>query len=273
MSSFELPELMGIINSTPDSFSDGGRFLDSEKAIEQGLRLLDEGAAIIDVGGESTRPGASEVSIEEELQRVIPVIEGLRRHGCQRISIDTRKTEVMRQAVAAGASLINDVNALKADQAVEFAAAVEVEVCLMHMRGEPRSMQQSPEYADVVSEVRNFLLQRVAVCEAAGIDKQKIIIDPGFGFGKTLHHNYKLLAQLESLVIPQVRLLVGISRKSMIGNLLQRELAERLPGSLSAALLAAQKGAKIIRVHDVAATLDVLRVWQEVRLLETQEEE
>ncbi len=259
------PRIMGVVNVTPDSFSDGGALTSVEAAVAHALRLADEGADILDIGGESTRPGADEVSIEEELHRVIPVIEKLARATSVPISIDTSKPEVMRAAVAAGAGMINDVYALRRDGALDAAVALGVPVCLMHMLGEPRSMQDAPQYEDVVAEVHGFFTQRLFACEMAGLSKKNLIIDPGFGFGKNLAHNLALLAQLSRLAELGVPVLAGVSRKGMIGKLTGRETpSERVPGSLAAALIAVQNGAKIVRVHDVAATVDVLKVWAAV---------
>jgi dihydropteroate synthase len=259
------PRIAGIINVTPDSFSDGGDFLDPEKAVARGLLLVEEGADLLDVGGESTRPGADEVSGADEIARVIPVIEALARQTSVPIAIDTSKPEVMRAAVAAGAGFINDVHALRRDGALDAAAALKVPVCVMHMQGDPRTMQQAPHYDDVVSDVRRFLAERIFACEMSGIDKKLIVADPGFGFGKTLEHNLVLLRSLDQLAALGVPLLVGLSRKAMIGSLTGRSRhADRAVGSAAAALLAVQKGAAIVRVHDVAATRDALAVWQAV---------
>ncbi len=256
---------MGILNVTPDSFSDGGRFDRLDSALRHAVSMYEAGADIIDIGGESTRPGAEPVSEAEELERVIPVIEAIRRHLEVPVSIDTSKPAVMRAAVAAGADLINDVNALRAEGAVAAAAEAGVPVCLMHMRGEPRTMQQAPRYADVVGEVKAFLLERAALCEAAGIPREAIVLDPGFGFGKTLEHNLALLRGLPALCASGYPVLAGISRKSMLGQITGREVGQRLAGSLAAAVLALEGGARILRVHDVAETRDVLEVWQAVR--------
>lgn len=256
---------MGVLNVTPDSFSDGGCFCDTEAAIAHGLRLVEEGADLIDVGGESTRPGASPVPVEEELRRVIPVIEGLAARVAVPISVDTSKPEVMRQAVAAGAGMINDVFALRREGALATAAELGVPVVLMHMQGEPATMQDQPEYEDVVSEVRRFLADRVFACEMAGIARSRLLLDPGFGFGKKLEHNLELLARLGEFSELGLPLLVGLSRKSMIGRLTGRERpADRLAGSLAAALLAVEQGAAILRVHDVAATREALAVREAV---------
>lgn len=250
---------MGVINVTPDSFSDGGRFFDTGQAVEQGVRLAEEGAAILDVGGESTRPGAADVAEEEELGRVLPVIERLRRRTSAIISIDTSKPGVMRAAAAAGAGLINDVRALREPGALEAAAATGCAVCLMHMQGEPRTMQLAPSYGDVVSEVKAFLAGRVQSARAAGLGEDQLVLDPGFGFGKTLGHNLQLLRQLRDLSVQGLPLLAGLSRKSMVGKLTGRPEGERVYGSIALAVIAAQNGASIIRAHDVAATTDALR--------------
>ena len=259
----DLPRIAGIINVTPDSFSDGGEHFDPGAAIARGLQLVEQGADLLDVGGESTRPGADEISAAEEIQRVVPVIEALAKQTSVPIAIDTSKAEVMRAAVAAGAGFINDVFALRRDGALDAAADLKVPICLMHMQGEPRTMQHAPHYDDVVSDVRRFLAERIFACEMSGIDKKRIVADPGFGFGKTLEHNLALLRALDQLAALGVPLLVGLSRKGMIGTLTGRENpADRAAGSAAAALLAVQKGAAIVRVHDVAATRDALAVWQ-----------
>ncbi len=252
------PTVMGILNVTPDSFSDGGKYNALDAAIDQALKMQQEGAAIIDVGGESTRPGAPSVSVQQELDRVLPVIEALSGELQIPISIDTSKPRVMQAAVAAGAGMINDVNGLNAAGAIDAARDAGVPVCIMHMLGRPRTMQQAPQYYDVVSEVRQYLSERVAACEAAGIPRNQLLIDPGFGFGKTLEHNLALLAGLESLQELGVPVLVGISRKSMIGQITGKSVDDRLPGSLAAAVMAVERGASIIRAHDVAATVDAL---------------
>lgn len=259
------PRVMGIVNVTPDSFSDGGAHDTLEAAVAHGLRLAAEGADLLDVGGESTRPGAGEVALEEELRRTIPVIERLARETSLPISIDTSKPEVMRAAVDAGAGLINDVYALRRDGALDMAASLGVPVVLMHMLGEPRSMQHEPVYEDVVAQVHRFLAERIFAAEMAGIDKKRIVIDPGFGFGKTLQHNLILLAQLERYAELGVPLLAGLSRKRSIGELTGRDQPrERVAGSVAAHLIAAQRGARLLRVHDVAATVDALKVWEAV---------
>ena len=258
------PRIAGIINITPDSFSGDG-LASTEAAIAHGLKLADDGADLLDVGGESTRPGAEPVSAQDEIARVVPVIEALARRITLPISIDTSKSEVMRAAVAAGAGMINDVYALRLDDALDAAAALKVPVCLMHMQGEPRTMQDAPHYDDVVSDVRRFLAERIFACEMSGIDKKRIVADPGFGFGKTLEHNLALLRALDEFSALGVPLLVGLSRKGMIGTLTGRDRhADRVAGSAAAALIAVQKGAAIVRVHDVAATRDALAVWEGV---------
>ncbi|MDH4133375.1 MAG: dihydropteroate synthase [Gammaproteobacteria bacterium] len=258
------PCVMGILNVTPDSFSDGGRFLSCEAALAQARRMAEEGADIIDIGGESTRPGADDVTIEQELARVIPVIEAVAAAIPVPVSIDTSKPEVMRAAVAAGAGLINDVRALRAPGALGAAADLKVPVCLMHMQGEPRRMQANPVYDDVVNEVGDFLRERVAACTAAGIPRDRIVIDPGFGFGKTVAHNLELLRGLPELREMGLPMLAGLSRKSMIGALLNLPVEERLQASVALALIAVQNGASIVRVHDVRATRDALRMWMAV---------
>ena len=259
------PRLIGIVNVTPDSFSDGGEHAVLEAAVAHGLRLAGEGADALDVGGESTRPGARDVDVEEELRRVVPVIERLARDTALPICIDTSKPDVMRAAVAAGAGMINDVYALRRDGALDAAASLGVPVVLMHMQGEPRSMQDAPYYDDVVAEVHRFLAERIFAAEMAGIDKKRIVVDPGFGFGKTSAHNLLLLAQMERFTELGVPVLAGVSRKKTIGELTGREHPhDRVHGSVAAALIAAQRGAKLLRVHDVAATVDALKVWNAV---------
>jgi dihydropteroate synthase len=254
------PVVMGVLNVTPDSFSDGGRFFGVDAAVEQGVRMAAEGAALIDVGGESTRPGAQAVSPQEELRRVLPVIERLRAAVNAVISVDTSKPEVMRAAAAAGAGLINDVRALREPGALAAAAATGCAVSLMHMQGEPRTMQLAPHYTDVVSEVRAFLSARAAACRGAGIATERLLVDPGFGFGKNLEHNLTLLRRLPELAADGLPLLVGLSRKSMLGTLTQRQPSERVYGSVALAVIAALHGARIIRAHDVAPTVDALKV-------------
>jgi dihydropteroate synthase len=252
------PVVMGVLNVTPDSFSDGGAHTDRE--VETGLRMLEEGAAIVDVGGESTRPGADPVAVDAELARVIPVIEALRAETEAWLSVDTSKPEVMRAAVAAGADLINDVRAMQAAGAMEAVAESGAAVCLMHMQGEPRVMQDAPHYDDVVAEVEQFLLTRAGDCEAVGLDRSRICIDPGIGFGKTLEHNLTLLAATDRLVASGYPVVIGVSRKSMFKQLLDRDVQDRLPASLAAGLHAVAAGARILRVHDVRETMDALRV-------------
>ena len=253
---------MGVVNITPDSFSDGGRFLERDEAIAHARRLAGEGADIIDLGGESTRPGAAPVAEAEELQRVLPVLEAL---ADIPVSIDTRRPGVMRAALEAGASMINDVQALQAPGAIEAVRDSTCAVCLMHMKGEPATMQQEPHYDDVVAEVKGFLQQRLRACEAGGIARERLVVDPGFGFGKTAAHNLTLLARLAEFRHLGAPLLAGLSRKSTIGKVTGRPAAERLPGSLAMALLALQSGATILRVHDVKETRDVVAVWEAVR--------
>ncbi len=256
---------MGVVNVTPDSFSDGGRFFSVGAAVEHGLRLAQQGAALIDVGGESTRPGAEPVGTEEELRRVVPVIERLRAGTTAIISVDTSKPEVMRAASAAGAGLINDVRALREPGALAAAAASGCAVCLMHMQGEPGTMQRAPSYADVVGEVRTFLAGRVAESIAAGLTPERLVVDPGFGFGKTLEHNLALLRRLGELAADGPAVLVGLSRKSMLGTLTERAAGERVYGSVALAVIAALNGARIIRAHDVAATVEALKVTAAVQ--------
>ena len=259
------PRVMGIVNVTPDSFSDGGEYDSVDAAVAHALRLAEEGADILDIGGESTRPGADEVSLEEELRRVIPVIERLAKETSLPISIDTSKPEVMRAAVAAGAGMINDVYALRREGALDAAAALGVPVVLMHMQGEPRAMQAAPEYDDVVAVVHRFLAERIFSAEMAGIAKKKIVVDPGFGFGKNTAHNLALLARLDRFADLGVPVLAGLSRKRTIGELTCRtDPHDRVYGSIAAHLIAVQRGATLLRVHDVAATLDALKIWNAV---------
>ena len=259
------PRVVGILNLTPDSFSDGGIHGGVDEAVAHGLRMAEEGADMLDVGGESTRPGADEVPLEEELRRVLPVIEQLIARTSLPISIDTSKPEVMRAAVAAGAGMINDVYALRRDGAIDAVAELGVPVCLMHMLGEPRSMQDDPRYDDVVGEVHRFLADRLFACELAGIDRRKVLVDPGFGFGKTLEHNLALLCALERFADLGTGVYAGLSRKHMIGTLTGRATpADRAAGSAAAALIAVQRGARMVRVHDVLPTVDALAVWHAV---------
>lgn len=250
---------MGVLNVTPDSFFDGGRFAGPETAVAHAHRMAEEGADIVDVGGESTRPGAREVPENEELRRIMPVVEALHDLPIP-ISVDTRRARVMREALAAGASMINDIGALRAPGALDAVAGSGCAVCLMHMQGEPATMQRQPRYADVVTEVRDFLRLRIAAAEQAGITRERIVVDPGFGFGKTLAHNLELLRRLGELAALGVPLLAGLSRKSMLGALTGRGPGERLAASVAAALLAAERGATILRVHDVKETRDALAV-------------
>ncbi len=259
------PQVMGVLNITPDSFSDGGRFLDHGRALEQAHRMVEDGAAIIDIGGESTRPGSEGVSVQEELDRVMPVLEALCRDLSVPVSVDTSKPEVMREACRLGAGMINDVNALRASGALDAAAATGLPVCLMHMQGQPRTMQQAPQYRDVSADVVAFLGERVAAATAAGIPRHRLVLDPGFGFGKTVQHNYRLLAQLQRIVGMGLPVLVGMSRKSMIGAVLDQAPADqRLVGSVAAAVIAARAGARLIRVHDVRATVEAMAVVRAV---------
>jgi len=252
---------MGVVNITPDSFSDGGRFLDANAAIAHARTLAEEGADIIDIGGESTRPGAAAVSESEELARVIPVLEKI---GDLCVSIDTRRPAVMRAALQAGASMVNDVQALQAPGAIEAVRENKCAVCLMHMKGDPATMQREPHYDDVVREVKEFLSARLRAAEGAGIAHDRLVVDPGFGFGKTAEHNLTLLAHLDEFRDIGAPLLAGLSRKSTLGKLTGRPVAERLAGSLTMALLALQGGATILRVHDVKETRDVIAVWEAV---------
>ena len=255
-----MPVIMGILNVTSDSFSDGGDFDRVDAAVVRALEMQAQGASMIDIGGESTRPGAQPVDAEQEIERVVPVIEAIRHQSDIPISIDTSKPAVMAAAVQAGANLVNDVNALRAEGAVECCAELAVPVCLMHMQGEPRTMQQSPEYSEVVNEVRDFLLERVRVCVYAGIAENQIVLDPGFGFGKTLEHNLQILSRLNELCGLDFPVLVGVSRKSMLGAILDRDVDQRVIGGVAAAVIAYGKGARWFRVHDVAETSDALKI-------------
>ncbi|MGD8308015.1 MAG: dihydropteroate synthase [Chromatiales bacterium] len=260
------PRVMGILNVTPDSFSDGGSFVSPAKAAGHARRMVEAGADLVDIGGESTRPGAQAVPVQEELDRVVPLVERLAAELPVPLSVDTSKPEVMRAAAAAGAGMINDVMALRAPGALVAASESGLPVCLMHMQGEPRTMQRDPHYADVVAEVRAFLAERVQACEAAGISRNRLVLDPGFGFGKTLGHNLSLLKHLDALVDSGLPVLAGVSRKSMIGRLLGDVPAQdRLYGSLAAAVIAVERGARILRVHDVGPTVEALRVAWAVR--------
>jgi dihydropteroate synthase len=257
------PLVMGIVNATPDSFSDGGQHLSRDAALAHAHQLIAEGADMIDVGGESTRPGAVPVGVQEELDRVLPIIEGLRGAPVP-VSIDTFKPEVMRAAIAAGAQMVNDINALQDAAAMNAVADSDVAVCLMHKQGDPQTMQQQPQYQNVVAEVSAFLRERIAAARAAGIQRERIVIDPGFGFGKTLAHNLTLLRELKKLAELGVPVLAGLSRKSMLGALTGQDVGQRLPASVAAALIAVQHGASIVRVHDVGATVDALKILNAV---------
>lgn len=259
------PKVMGILNVTPDSFSDGGQFRAFDAACRHADDMIAAGAHFIDIGGESTRPGAADVSVFEELQRVVPLVEYVAANSDVWISVDTSKPEVMAASVAAGAHLINDIRSLTEPGALEVAAELQVPVCIMHMQGQPRTMQAAPQYQNLLAEVSDYFDAQIARCTAAGLSRSMLLLDPGFGFGKTLEHNYQLLAHLQDFAKFDLPLLIGLSRKSMIGNLLGRPVAERLAGSLSGALLAAMHGAHILRVHDVPETLDVLRVLAATR--------
>ncbi|MEW6132308.1 MAG: dihydropteroate synthase [Pseudomonadota bacterium] len=257
------PLIMGVVNVTPDSFSDGGRLQDSQRAISHALMLAEQGADILDVGGESTRPGAAPVSVEEELRRVLPVIEALAARGVA-VSADTRKPHVMQAAIRAGAAMVNDVMALREPGAIEAVAGADVAVCLMHMQNDPQTMQAAPHYDDVIAEVRDFLARRIAACEAAGIERCRLVVDPGFGFGKTLAHNLVLLKNLHKLTDLGVPVLAGMSRKSMLGALTGKPVDQREYAGVAAHLAAVARGAAIVRVHDVAAMKDALKVWEAV---------
>lgn len=265
------PKIMGILNATRDSFSDGGSYFNEGKlnidcALSRVEQMLQEGADIIDVGGESTRPGADVVSLDEELRRVVPLVEAIKKRFDCVVSVDTSSPQVMLQVQMAGAGMINDVRALQREGAVQAAAETGLPICLMHMQGEPQTMQKNPQYSDVVVDVVAFLKQKIEVCVAAGIKINRLVVDPGFGFGKTLEHNIELMQKLGSLDVLQCPILVGVSRKSMIDKWLHRSVDQRLPGSLALALLALQRGAKIIRVHDVSATADILNIQQVIDL-------
>jgi dihydropteroate synthase len=257
------PCVMGIVNVTPDSFSDGGKFNTTEKAIEHALQLVEEGAEILDIGGESTRPGATPVPLDEELKRVIPVIEGLRDVGVP-LSIDTYKPQVMQAAITAGADIVNDVCALREPHALEIVAASKAGVCLMHMQGRPQTMQADPQYDDVVSEVRNFLKARLDAAEQAGIDRSRIVLDPGFGFGKRTAHNLTLLNHLNDIQALGLPLLIGLSRKSVLGQVVGSSVDERIHASIAASVVSVMKGANIVRVHDLKPTIDALKIVQAV---------
>ncbi|CAM3749911.1 dihydropteroate synthase [Avibacterium endocarditidis] len=259
------PQIMGILNFTPDSFSDSGLFFDRDKALFQVEKMLNEGAAIIDIGGESTRPMAEEVSLEQELDRVVPMVEAVRKRFDCWISVDTSKAQVMAESAKVGMDFINDIRALTEPNALQTAVQLALPTCIMHMQGQPRTMQQNPHYENVVQEVLNFLENRTALCLAAGMKKENIIWDLGFGFGKTVQHNYQLLQQLAKFT-QDYPVLAGISRKSMIGAVLDKPVDERIVGSVAAALIAVNNGAKIVRVHDVAPTADALKIWQTTQM-------
>ena len=262
--SLSRPLIMGVVNITPDSFSDGGKSASTQAALTHARALIDAGADIIDIGGESTRPGAGGVTLDEERRRVLPVLERLA-GGTVPVSVDTQKPELMREALAAGAAMINDINALLAPGAVEAIAASEAAVCLMHKKGAPADMQLDPHYDDVVAEVLEFLRERVRATMAAGIAAERVVVDPGFGFGKTLAHNLELLRHLDRFGATGAIVLAGVSRKAMLGRITGRDVGERMPASIAAALIAVEKGARIVRVHDVAATRDALAVWCAVK--------
>ena len=260
----EIPQIMGILNVTPDSFSDGGQFTQIDSALSQVERMIRDGAQIIDIGGESTRPGARDVSEKDEISRVVPVLKAIKQRFDIIVSIDTSKAGVMSEAIANGAGIINDVRALQNDGCLAIMSQCELPVCLMHMQGLPRSMQTSPQYHNLIDDIKMFFEQRIEQCEQMGINKQRLILDPGFGFGKTLTQNYHLLAHFADFKSLDLPLLAGLSRKSMIGNLLNRDVEQRLAGSLTTAILAVQQGAKIIRVHDVKETMDAIRILNAV---------
>ena len=257
-----VPRIMGILNFTPDSFSDSGQFYQLDKALIQVEKMLNAGADIIDIGGESTRPNAEEVSVEQELERVVPLVDAVRKRFDCWISVDTSKSQVMAESAKVGMDLINDIRALQEPQALETAVKLGLPVCLMHMQGQPRTMQNNPQYQNVVEEVLQFLQKRTALCIQAGIKAENIIWDMGFGFGKSVQHNYKLLQQLSRFTAQGYPVLAGLSRKSMIGAVLDKSVEQRVVGSAAGALIAAMNGATILRVHDVEATADVLKVWQ-----------
>ena len=254
---------MGIVNVTPNSFSDGGRYFNLPRALEHARQMIRDGADIIDIGGESTRPGAEPVSADDELARVLPLVEALAAADIA-VSVDTRKPEVMRQVIAAGAAMINDVNAFRAPGALEIVAAADVGVCLMHMQGEPRTMQAAPAYGNVVSEVRDFLVERAEACVAAGIPRESVVLDPGYGFGKRLAHNLALVRDLSVFVATGYPVLMGVSRKSSLGEITGRTVDQRLAASLAAGLAAVARGARMLRVHDVRETVDALKVWNAI---------
>lgn len=257
---FTMPDVMGILNVTPDSFSDGGKFIDAQTALKQVEQMIKQGVNIIDIGGESTRPGAKDVSVADEIKRVIPILKIIKSNFNIKVSIDTSKAEVMEQSITHGADIINDVRALQNDGCLDVVSQSDIPICLMHMQGLPRTMQSSPSYSDLIGDIKDFFTKRIEVCQSYGIDKSRLILDPGFGFGKTLPQNYQLLANLKEFHSFGLPLLSGTSRKSMIGNLLNCEVNERLAGSLTTAIIAAQQGANILRVHDVKETVDALTI-------------
>lgn len=259
------PKIMGILNFTPDSFSDSGKFFTLDKALFQVEKMLNDGAEIIDIGGESTRPNAEIITLEEELNRVVPLVDAVRQRFDCLISVDSSKPEVFRQSAQAGADILNDIRALQELNALDTAAELGLPVCIMHMQGTPQTMQQQPDYDDVVEEVGDFLNQRIFACLTAGIPKEHIILDVGFGFGKTVQHNYQLLKHLNVFVQSGYPVLAGLSRKSMIGAVLDKPVEQRVVGSVAGALLAVQNGAQIVRVHDVAETADALKIWNAMR--------
>lgn len=253
------PVVMGVLNVTPDSFSDGGRFTERDAALRQAEQMLRDGAAIIDVGGESTRPGASPVSEQYELDRVVPIVEALSYELNALVSVDTSTAAVMRASAAAGAGMINDVRSLRRPGAIQAAVASQLPVCLMHMRGEPGNMQDNPRYDDVTAEVVSLLRERIGACERAGISRERLLVDPGFGFAKTVQHNLQLMHEMDALQTLALPILIGVSRKSLFGKVLGRDVSERLPGSLAAAVMCVERGASIVRAHDVKETVDVVR--------------
>lgn len=262
--SLERPLIMGVINVTPDSFSDSGKFATMQQAVAHAKFLIDEGADIVDIGGESTRPGSLCVSLDEERRRVLPVVESLQGCGVP-VSVDTQKPDLMREVIAVGASMINDINALAAPGVMEAVAGSQAAVCLMHKQGDPQTMQQNPHYTNVVREVRDFLAERIDAAQRAGIARERLAIDPGFGFGKTLEHNLALLRELKQIAALGAPVLVGLSRKTMLGKITGREVGERMFASIAAAVIAVENGARIVRVHDVAASRDALAVWNAVK--------
>lgn len=253
-------QIMGILNVTPDSFSDGGKFTHIDKALNQVESMILDGASIIDIGGESTRPGAVDVSVTDEISRTIPVLQAIKKRFDVSVSIDTSKSAVMSEAIENGADLINDVRALQNDNCLNVVSQSDIPVCLMHMQGMPRTMQTNPRYIDLIEDISDFFIQRIKACQTVGIEKERLILDPGFGFGKTVEQNYQLLANLPKFKSIGLPLLSGTSRKSMIGQLLNRDVTERLSGSLTTAILAVQNGASIIRVHDVKETMDAIKI-------------